>query len=47
MHMKNMLDFQHDIILNNSRRWGPKIAGFQVVGFIGMSGFIRPPQVRQ
>lgn len=47
MHMKNILDFQHDIDSNNSRRWGPKIASFQVVGFIGMSGFIRHPQVMQ
>lgn len=47
MYMKNTLDFQHDINLNNSRRWGPKIAGFQVAGFIGMSGFIRHPQAMQ
>lgn len=47
MYTKNILDFQHDIVLNNSRRWGPEIAGFQAIGFIGMSGFTSPPQVVQ
>lgn len=47
MYMKNILDFQLDIVLNKSRRGGHKIAGFQAICFIEMSGVSRPPQVVQ
>lgn len=45
--MKNILDFQLDIVLNNSRRECHKIAGFQAICLIEMSGVTRPPQVVQ
>lgn len=45
--IKQNNNFQHDIMLNNSRTQSPRIAGFQAIGFIGMSLFTRPPQVVQ